>query len=245
VPVTTTTALAASRLGDEEHRLLRGWAASAGAEPGGPRILIDRLGALGARRALELVRGGEGGTPAALSSALARRSGLAELRAVVESLFVRRADVLRTRSVLTGLEAVVRLAPPGGEGARQLRFELERVRSGAHELREIELLDVLQSGDLPLPDEVRRAAQRLLGGNGRDMRARLGLTSDATIEQLRAEAARQPARWRELAMHPSTRVREAAQLLVRTSEELVVQVCALPTPPERSATHERGATVQR
>jgi hypothetical protein len=164
---------------------------------------------------------------------------------VVESLFVRQADAVRARSVLTGLEAVVRAAPPGVDGARELRFELERIRAGAHELREIELLAVLLSDDLPLPEDARRAAERLLGANGRDVRSRLGLASDATVEQLHAEAAQQTARWRELAMHPvaSTRVREAAQLLVRTSEELVIQVCGPTVPPDPSFTHDSGATI--
>jgi hypothetical protein len=139
--------------------------------------------------------------------------------------------------VLAGLDVVLRASPPPGDAAVRLRYQLDRIRAEAHELREIELLDVLRSGALPLPAAELRAAERLLGGDGGDVRARLGLAADATAEQLRAEAARQPARWRELAAHPvaSTRVREAAQVLVRTCEQLAVEVDdpAGPRSPQR------------
>ncbi len=248
VPVALAAAAAAARLGDDEYRLLREWAAANGAEPGsdateadaaeGVPALLDRLGASGARQALGLLRSGEGAVVrqrAELAAALVRHSGLAPLRELIATRFVRRAHVLRARSVLAGLEALLRTLPPAGEGARRLRYQLERVRTGAHELREIELLDVLRSGDLPLPDDERLAAERLLGANGGDVRARLGLASDATTEQLRAEAARQPARWKGLAAHPmtATRVREAANVLVRTCEQLVVEVDDRDVPPER------------
>ena len=88
---------------------------------------------------------------------------------------VRRADALRTRSVLAGLDALLRTAPPASDGGKRLRYQLERVRAGAHELREIELLDLLRSGDLPLPDDELRVAERLLGADGGDVAARLGL----------------------------------------------------------------------
>jgi signal transduction histidine kinase len=227
VSVAPATAVAAARLGDAEFRMLQGHARDPdGKEPPAGSPLLDRLGSPGVRRALALVRSGAARTRTQLAAALVRHSGLAELQELVAARFVRRADALRTRSVLAGLDALLRTCPPAGDAAQELHYQLERIRAGAHELREIELLDVLRSGDLPLPDDELRAAERLLGADGADVRARLGLSADATVEQLRAEAARQPARWRELAAHPvtSTRVREAAQVLVRTCEELAVQV---------------------
>ena len=223
--VAPDTAVAAARLGDDEHRLLQE-VGGADPEPDLPVALLDRLGPPGALRALRLVRAGAGRTRPELAAALVAQSGLAAVQELIAARFVRRADALRTRSVLAGLDALLTAAPPAGEGAAALRYQLERVRAGAHELREIELLDVLRAGDLALPDDQLRAAERLLGADGGDARARLGLAADAPPEQLRAEAARQPARWRELAAHPvtSTRVREAAQVLVRTCEELVVEV---------------------
>jgi hypothetical protein len=237
-PVSPSTALAAARLGDDEYRALRaaarpadgpgprGDAHAAPAPPEVPPVLLERLGPTGARRALRLVRSGDGATRAELAAALVAHSGVADLQDLIASRFTGRADVLRTRSVLAGLEGVLRAAPPGGDAGRTLRYQLERVRAGAHELREAELLDLLRSGDLPLPDDALRAAELLLGSDGADVRTRLGLHADATVDEVRAAATRQPARWRELASHPmtSSRVREACRVLVRTCEQLVIEV---------------------
>jgi signal transduction histidine kinase len=250
VPVAPATAVAAARLGDDEYGWLGRWLAAGEPDPGsadapgrngsGPgsieetaTALLDRLGPLGARRALRLMRAGEGGSRVELAAALVRHSGLADLQELIASRFLRRADALRTRSVLVGLDTVLRSSPPPGDDGRLLRYQLEQIRAGAHELREIELLDLLRSGDLRLPDDQLRAAERLLGGDGADLCARLGLAADATGEELRAAAAAQPARWRELAAHPvaSTRVREAAQVLVRTCEQIVVEVDATAGDP--------------
>ena len=228
VPVAPATAMAAARLGDDEHRWLEQWVARA-PEPHGDGIdaapeiaagLLDRLGPLGARRALRLVRGGEGNTRAALAGALVRHSGLGELQELISSRFLSRADALRSRTVLAGLDALMQATPPGD--GRRLQYQLERIRAGAHELRELDLLDVLRRGDLHLPDEQRHAAERLLGADGHGARARLGLSDDATAEEVRAAAAAQVVRWRQVADHPvaSARVRDAAQILVWTGERL-------------------------
>jgi hypothetical protein len=253
VPVAPATAVAAARLGDDEHRWLEQWVLRApesseiGAEgfgPGqatvdaGPEIaaaLLDRLGPLGARRALRLVRSGEGDTRTALAGALVRHSGLGELQELIGSRFLSRADALRSRTVLTGLGALLRAEPPGAD-ARRLHYRLEQVRAGAHELRELALLDVLRSGDLHLPDEQRHAAERLLGADGDGVRSRLGLAVDTAPEHVRTAAAAQILRWRQIADHPvaSARVRDAAQILVWTGERLVAEADA--SPPRRSPT---------
>jgi hypothetical protein len=256
VPVAPATAVAAARLGDDEHRWLRHWVASAPeprdgeadragrvthvlaaagsrqatlatapaaeAEPEIAAALLERLGPLGVRRALRLVRGGEGETHAQLAGALVRYSGLGELQELIGSRFLTRADVLRSRSVLAGLAALLQAAPPPTDDGHGLQYQLERVRAGAHELRELELLDALRSGDLHLPDEQRCAAERLLGADGDDTRARLGLGADATAGQVRAAAAAEAARWRQIAVHPvvTARVRDAAQAVVWTCERL-------------------------
>jgi hypothetical protein len=260
VPVAPATAVAAARLGDDEHRWLRQWVAStpqpreggpdragrvahvlaaAGtrpatlatastteAEPEVAAALLERLGPLGARRAVRLVRGGEGETHAELAGALVRYSGLGELQELIGSRFLSRSDALRSRSVLDGLAALLQAAPPPTDDGHRLQYQLERIRAGAHELRELELLDVLRSGDLHLPDEQRYAAERLLGADGDDSRARLGLDVDATAEQVRAAAAAAAARWRQIAAHPvvMARVRDAAQVVVWTCERLEAEV---------------------
>ena len=247
VPVAPATAVAAARLGDDEHHWLQEWVATT-PEPGGPEepawiaggpvgvdvatgtgvaaALLDRLGPLGARRALRLVRSGEGRTRAELAGALVRHSGLGELQELIGSRFLSRADALRARSVLSGLDALMQATPPPGD--HRLYYQVERVRAGAHELRELALLGVLRSGELPVPDEQRCRAERLLGADGDDPRTRLGLSVDATVEQVGVAAAAEADRWRQVAAHPvfPAPVRDAAQALVWTCERLTVEAGA-------------------
>lgn len=138
---------------------------------------------------------------------------------------VYRAGALKARSALRVLDAVARSSPLGGDRAIRLRYQLERIRSSAHELTEIDLITELRSGALPLPGEERQAAEELLGAAGAEPRARLGLPADADANAVRQAAERQLARWRRRASHPgsSRAVRDAAEVLVQTCEELLAQ----------------------
>ena len=203
VPVAPATAVAAARLGDDEHRRLRQWVAST-PQPGeggpdrpavwptsSPRRAPDRRRS---RRVGHRGRAGDRGRAARPPrparrppgpAARARRRGGDPRRARGRArpaqraggaagadrvaVPVSRADALRSRSVLAGLDALLQAAPPPTDDGHRLQYQLERVRAGAHELRELELLDVLRSGDLHLPDEQRYAAERLLGADGDDV----------------------------------------------------------------------------
>jgi signal transduction histidine kinase len=139
-----------------------------------------------------------------------------------------RAGVRKASSVLRALDALLRASPRSGDRAIKLRYQVEQIRSEAHELTEVELLDELQSGTLPLTAEERQLAEELLGAAGSEPRVRLGLTADADTTQLRLAAGQQLARWQRRASHPaSTRaVRDAAEILVRTCERLLTQAGA-------------------
>lgn len=136
-----------------------------------------------------------------------------------------RSDVLEVRAALTALEAVVRSSPLDGDRTHRLRYELERLRSGAHELAEIRLADTLRAGDVALPEEARRSAERLLGLRGADPRVRLGLDAEADEHEIRVAAAAELARWQRWATHPASTggVRDAAQVVVRTCEHLLAE----------------------
>ncbi|WP_214369542.1 ATP-binding protein [Pseudonocardia sp. H11422] len=186
------------------------------------RELLDRLGLFGVRLAIELIRTGRAPTSAALARALLDHSGLPRLGELLDTCFVRRAEALKARSALRALDALVRTAPPADE-ARPLRYLLERIRSGAHELIEIDLVDALRSGALDLPDEERRAAEELLGASGPEPWARLGLATGAAPQEVARAAAVHLARWQQRASHPGSPkdVRDAAGVLVRTCEQLL------------------------
>ncbi|MGH3671072.1 MAG: hypothetical protein ACRDSH_10610, partial [Pseudonocardiaceae bacterium] len=139
---------------------------------------------------------------------------------------LRRSDALQARSALQELEAVLRSSRPEGDRASRLTYQLERIRSEAHELTEIDLLDVLRSGTLPLTPDERQVAETLLGAAGAEPRTRLGLPADAGPLQVRQAAELQLARWQRRASHPASTsaTRDAADVLVRTCEELLAQV---------------------
>ncbi|MGH3866640.1 MAG: sensor histidine kinase [Pseudonocardiaceae bacterium] len=139
-----------------------------------------------------------------------------------------RAGALKARSALRALDAVVRSSPLGGDRAIRLRYQLERIRSGAHELTEIDLIDELRAGTLPLADEERHAAEELLGAAGAEPRTRLRLPADADADDVRQAAEQQLARWRRRASHPGSprALRDAAEVLAWTCEELLAQASA-------------------
>lgn len=139
-----------------------------------------------------------------------------------------RAGVRQASSVLRELDALVRSFPQGGNRAIKLRYQVEQIRSETPELTEIDLLDELRAGTVPLTSEEHQLAEKLLGSAGCEPRARLGLPAEADIAEVRRAAEQQLARWRRRASHPaSTRaVRDAAEVLVQTCERLL----ACPEP---------------
>jgi hypothetical protein len=160
------------------------------------------------------VRAG-GGTP---TGALLDDDALSRVREVIDSRLVARAAVLKARTVLAALETVLHGAPSG-----PLVYQLEAIRSGAHELVELDLLDALCSGEIRVPDDQRRAAERLLGVDGVPAWARLGRGPDAPPAELADVAAAELSRWQRAAAHPTSTAasRRLAEFLVRTCERLL------------------------
>jgi hypothetical protein len=175
------------------------------------------------RFAVATIRSGRAPTRQALATALVQASGLPRLRELVAERLARRADALKARSVLLALEDLVRGDPPPAGGG-SLRYRLDRVRSGAHELMEIDVVDALRAGELDLPEDERHAAELLLGAAGTDPRSRLGLPPGAGKEEVRQAAAEHLARWRRRAANPlaGVEVRKAADVLAQACERLLV-----------------------
>jgi hypothetical protein len=100
---------------------------------------------------------------------------------------------------------------------------LERIRSCAHDLAEVEAIDALRSGACDLgPDDIETAA-RLLGESGCDARSRLGLTPDVDESFVVAAAEHALTLWRARASHPATapNVRMIATTVVQSCEHLL------------------------
>ena len=172
--------------------------------------------------ALAEIRSGRAPTREALAAALLQVSGLPRLHDLVDERLARRADGLRARAVLLALEYLVRHEPPpvGGDG---LRYRLDRIRSEAFELTELDVVDVVRAGELDLPDGERPVVERLLGACGDDPRSRLGLAAGASQQEVVRAATEQLARWQRQAANPLSGVdlRKVSGVLVHTCERLL------------------------
>ena len=187
--------------------------------------LLDRFGLFGVRLGAALVRQGAVTTSTQLAHELVLRSGLVELRQVLLSQFAARRDVLKARSALLALEAIVREASvPGSD---QIASELERVTAGAHEFAEVRLLNALRSGAVKgVKAAESEEMERLLGAEGSEATTRLGLDGGAGDGEIRTALHNAIGRWQWRAENPlsSREVADAARVLIRTCEGLLVDV---------------------
>ncbi len=183
--------------------------------------LLGRLGLFGVRLSVDLIGSGAVSSATQLSADLVRRSGLEQLRGVLLRQFTERSRVLKARSALVALLAV--LGQDGCRDAERLRSRAEEVMASAHEFEEVRTLDQLRSGEIGL-DEARAAElERLLGGSGHGAGTRLGLDHAASPEEARGAAAAALSQWQRTAEHPlsSRAVQRAARVATRTLEGLL------------------------
>ncbi|MDQ4103150.1 MAG: dynamin family protein, partial [Actinomycetota bacterium] len=161
--------------------------------------LLTRFGLFGLRLSVALIRQGTD-TPAALAEELVRRSGLDELREVLNTQFTERRDLLKARSALVALNSVLHGDPRPDSGP--LLGDVERILAGAHEFTELRLLSALRSGAVNLPAAELTEAERLLGGSGGALEVRLGRPAGSDAGDLRQAALDALARWRRRAENP-------------------------------------------
>ncbi|MGW3887861.1 hypothetical protein ACWD69_04170 [Micromonospora chokoriensis] len=187
--------------------------------------LLDRFGIFGVRLAATLVRSGFD-SRVKLSAELIRRSGLTELRESVTRCFIDRRDALKARSALAAVETVLRTEPT--RGSDELVGAVEQILAGAHEFRELRLLVALRNTRLGFDVELADEAQRLVGGNGVGLAARLGVEHEATAQRLWEVAAEAQWRWRDRAEDPLLPLaqRRGAQVVVRSCEGMIAELVA-------------------
>jgi energy-coupling factor transporter ATP-binding protein EcfA2 len=182
--------------------------------------LLDRLGLFGVRLSIALVRAGIPDATA-LAEELLRRSGLTELRRLLRRHFTERGAQLRAGTALRLLEAVLAEHPLAEDG--ELRAGLERLRLATPDLAELDLLARSRAAGSPLPEELRAEGERLLGAQGTDPAARLGLPAGTPDDGLRQPALDALTRWRDAAGDPlaGRAAADAAEVVVRACEALL------------------------
>ncbi len=186
--------------------------------------LIRRLGPYGLRLAVELVGSGRAPDVGSLAAQLVARSGLAELRGLLDTRFAARADALKARAALVAAERAAELMPP--IQAEWLRGRIEALLAGAHELAELGELNGLRVATPDLPPELIVEAERLLGGSGVTPFERLGLPVHAGADELRAAAVDAVDRWRTIGegVFFDTASTRLARSVVRSAEGVVAAV---------------------
>ncbi|WP_322755710.1 dynamin family protein [Frankia sp. Cas3] len=184
-------------------------------------MLLGRLGLAGVQIAVALIRPGLVTDATGLVAELEHRSGLPELRALLERQFTERADVLKAQTALRRLDAVLDAHPI--PSADTLRTRRERLEAGAHALAELKLFGDLRLGEVDVDDDQREAIELLLGAAGGEVTARLGLPPDTPADDIRAALLTTLDRYRRLSENrlASRPLRRAAATLRRTCEGLL------------------------
>jgi Dynamin family len=184
-------------------------------------MLLQRFGIFGIRTASSLLRRGVANTASELARELFDRSGLAELQSVLSSLFFERREVLKSRSSLLGLAALVRSSPvPGSD---DVAGEVEQIIASAHPFNELRVLSALRAGWITGKPEVMSELEQLIGGAGTAPHLRLGVPADAGSQAVRDAAFAMLTRWQRRAENPITsyELALAARVAVRSCEGIL------------------------
>ena len=187
--------------------------------------LLERFGLFGIRLGVVLIRAGFT-DPTPLAHELARRSGLDPLLDMVARQFHARAEALKARTALVGVETLVRTSPREGSG--HLAAGLERLQANAHEFRELRLLSSLRTAGTSLNSDLAVEAERLIGGAGTAAYLRLGLEPEATPEEITAGARECLRRWRVVSENPLTdrSGQDVCRVVIRSCEGVLAECAA-------------------
>ncbi len=186
--------------------------------------LFGRFGVFGLHVATEALRERRALTTASLAEELLQISGLTNLRTLLDTLFVGRARVLKSRSALQGLVSLV--GDSEGIDVKDLAAQLERVLASDHSIAELRVLSEIRTGRIVAKQTVLDEMEQLIGAQGDGFSDRLGLARGASNEQLRSTAIESAERWRRLVENPlsSPSLVAAGSTIVRSCEGMVLAV---------------------
>lgn len=183
--------------------------------------LLDRFGVFGVRLCTTLVRRDAAKTASDLAAMLEERSGLNDLRAILSSLFVARAEHLKSRSAIFALADLLLNQPVPGADA--LSLEVERVMASAHPFAELRVLSAVRAGWIGGKPEQLAELERIIGVEGTEPQIRLGLPLDADATSVLTAAQEVLLRWQRRAENPMTshELAVASRVAIRSCEEIL------------------------
>lgn len=186
--------------------------------------LLSRFGLFGIRLAITMIRHGVVSGATDLAAELLERSGINDLREALDTLFLQRRDVLKSRSALLALDALTRHQP--AVGSDRIAAEAERILASAHAFRELRVLSAIRSGWIDGKPEALADAERLVGGAGGAPHLRLELDKDADLQRLQEAAAAALDRWQRRAESPLTghQLAAASRVVIQSCEGLLADL---------------------
>lgn len=187
--------------------------------------LVDRFGLFGIRLAVASIKLGATDSPT-LAAELLERSGLEELRQVIDVQFGQRAEQLKTHTALVTLVRILENTPL--EGTDVIVAEAQGLLADVHGFHELRLLGRLRSVQTDLPPEDLAQLQRLIGGYGIRVSDRLGADSDESTDGQRARAVSAVRHWRQLSTHPlfDRFTARACLVAARSAEGILAEIVA-------------------
>ncbi|HEU4540146.1 MAG TPA: dynamin family protein [Jiangellaceae bacterium] len=201
--------------------------------------LLDRFGLFGIRLATALLRREVVSTATELARELAERSGVNDLRAVLDSLFFERRDILKSRSALLALDALTRSEPrPGSE---TVAATVEEIIASAHPFQELQVLSSLRAGWVTGRPAALEDLEHIIGGAGGTVQHRLQLPDDADTAAVRGAATRALTSWQQRAENPLTghELAVASRVAVRSCEGILAELAHQPDGSRPAEDHEQ------
>jgi hypothetical protein len=191
------------------------------------RDLLDRFALFGVRYSIDEIAAGRITTASELARALVERSGLGELRSIIQDLFLPRARLLQARSALValrGLAASARATEPGT--ADRLDRDAERLEAGSVEFAQLRIAHLVLSGGVQVQGDERAEIERVLLAPSRE--AALGLPPGAAADDIRHAALAGIERWRTRGSDPIAEPTfvETCETVARTYEGIFAAASA-------------------
>ena len=184
--------------------------------------LVDRFGMYGIRIAIAALRGGIADAEE-LAAELLRRSGLEELRRIIDVHFTQRQSELKAHSIVLAMHQLLRQHPVPGSDT--LLVAAEEHMAATHAFTEMQLVGRIASGRLQLSAEEVDELERLVGGRGSGLAQRLGI-EDGDDERMLAQAIAHLRRWRALRDNPllDRETSQACRIAERSCERIIAEL---------------------
>lgn len=195
--------------------------------PAGVRArLLEKLDLYGIRCAVEAVREQPDITAGALRRLLLDASGLAAVRARLNTVFAARADGIKAAAALASVTA---LAHAAGNAAERQRvhdaIEVLLAKPEAHQLRVLEALTLVASGAVEMPEDLTEEVLRV--GSNADIAAQLGKPGGSHAE-LATYALERAGWWRSFASFGATPAQSRVAHVVHRAYFLIWQQLKAP-----------------